>query len=101
MLYEVITGSGRASGSFIDEEELVFSIAAKAGGSGVQKEKRMATLATREGRAVITSYSIHYTKLYETLTASKWYSGSMMTGRKPPCFLRLSAVSVGLNTTEV
>lgn len=48
---DIAFGPGRASGSFIDEEELVFSIAAKAGGSGVQKEKRMATLATREGRA--------------------------------------------------
>jgi hypothetical protein len=44
-------GRERASGSFIDEGERVFSIGAKAGGSREQKEQRVSTLAIREGRA--------------------------------------------------
>lgn len=44
----------RAHGSFIDEAEPVFSIRAPAGGEGRQKERRMATLAVRDGRAFKT-----------------------------------------------
>lgn len=48
---EIGFGQDRASGSFVDEGELVFAIAARAGGSGRQPERRMATLAIRDGRA--------------------------------------------------
>ena len=44
-------GDRRASGSFIDEGELVYSIAAKTGGSTEVKEQRAASLAIRDGRA--------------------------------------------------
>jgi hypothetical protein len=44
-------GDHRASGSFIDEGELVYSIAAKTGGSTEVKEQRAASLAIRDGRA--------------------------------------------------
>lgn len=44
-------GDKRASGSFIDEGELVYSLSAKAGGKTVAKEQRAASLAIREGKA--------------------------------------------------
>lgn len=44
-------GEKRASGSFIDEGELVYSLSAKAGGNTVAKEQRAASLAIREGKA--------------------------------------------------
>ena len=44
-------GEDRASGSFSDEGEPIFSIGAKAGGKGEQKEQRVASLAIRDGRA--------------------------------------------------
>jgi hypothetical protein len=44
-------GNARASGSFIDEGELVYSFSAKAGGKTVSKEQRAASLAIRDGKA--------------------------------------------------
>jgi len=44
-------GEKRATGSFFDEGELVFSFAAKTGGSGKVKEQRAASLAIRDGKA--------------------------------------------------
>jgi hypothetical protein len=41
----------RASGTFYDEGELVYGIAAKAGGAARVKEQRIASLAIRDGRA--------------------------------------------------
>jgi Acetoacetate decarboxylase (ADC) len=41
----------RASGTFYDEGELVYGIAAKAGGTTSVKEQRIASLAIRDGRA--------------------------------------------------
>lgn len=41
----------RAAASFIDEDELVFSIAAKTGASGIAKEQRAASVAIRDGKA--------------------------------------------------
>lgn len=41
----------RASGTFYDEGELVYGIAAKAGGATRVKEQRIASLAIRDGRA--------------------------------------------------
>jgi hypothetical protein len=42
---------GAARGTFIDEDELVYSIAAKTGGNTNTKEQRVASLAIRDGRA--------------------------------------------------
>ncbi len=44
-------GPGVARGTFSDEGELVYSIAARAGGSATAKEQRAASLAIRDGRA--------------------------------------------------
>ena len=44
-------GSSTARGTFIDEGELVYSIAAKTGGDNTPKEQRAASLAIRDGRA--------------------------------------------------
>lgn len=44
-------GDKRAAGTFIDEDELVYSIAAKAGGTSNAKEQRAASLAIRDGKA--------------------------------------------------
>jgi hypothetical protein len=44
-------GATRASGSFFDEGELVYSFAAKTGGKAVAKEQRAASLAIRDGKA--------------------------------------------------
>jgi len=44
-------GEKRASGSFIDEEELVYSIAAKTGGTTESKQQTAASLAIRDGKA--------------------------------------------------
>lgn len=44
-------GASVARGTFIDEGELVFSIAAKTGGNRSPKEQRIASLAIRDGRA--------------------------------------------------
>lgn len=44
-------GSSIARGAFIDEDELVYSIAAKTGGTGSSKEQRAASLAIRDGKA--------------------------------------------------
>jgi hypothetical protein len=41
----------RASGTFFDEGELVYAIAAKAGGAAQVKEQRIASLAIRDNRA--------------------------------------------------
>ncbi|MEH6592167.1 MAG: acetoacetate decarboxylase family protein [Halioglobus sp.] len=41
----------RATGSFYDEGELVYSLAAKAGGTSKAKEQRAASLAIRNGKA--------------------------------------------------
>jgi hypothetical protein len=41
----------RATGSFFDEDELVYSLAAKAGGTAKAKEQRAASLAIRDGKA--------------------------------------------------
>ncbi|WP_101759947.1 acetoacetate decarboxylase family protein [Oceanicoccus sp. KOV_DT_Chl] len=41
----------RATGRFIDEGELVYALAAKAGGTGASKEMRAPSLAIREGKA--------------------------------------------------
>jgi len=44
-------GATRASGSFFDEGELVYSFAAKTGGTTNVKEQRAASLAIRDGKA--------------------------------------------------
>ncbi len=44
-------GERRASGSFFDEGELVYSFAAKTGGTAHVKEQRAASLAIRDGKA--------------------------------------------------
>ena len=44
-------GANLARGTFIDEGELVYSIAAKTGGNNTPKEQRAASLAIRDGRA--------------------------------------------------
>lgn len=44
-------GATRASGSFFDEGELVYSFAAKTGGTAKVKEQRAASLAIRDGKA--------------------------------------------------
>ncbi|GAB5452512.1 MAG: acetoacetate decarboxylase family protein [Halioglobus sp.] len=44
-------GAQIARGTFIDEDELVYSIAAKTGGKSTPKEQRAASLAIRDGRA--------------------------------------------------
>lgn len=44
-------GESLATGQFIDEGELVYSISAKTGGSTEVKEQRAASLAIRDGRA--------------------------------------------------
>jgi hypothetical protein len=44
-------GESTARGTFIDEQELVFSISAKAGGKTISKQQRAASLAIRDGRA--------------------------------------------------
>tara|TARA_R110002072_G_scaffold110221_1_gene237737 strand:- start:3979 stop:4830 length:852 start_codon:yes stop_codon:yes gene_type:complete len=44
-------GDKRAHGSFIDEGELVYSIAAKTGGTATAKEQRAASLAIRDNKA--------------------------------------------------
>jgi hypothetical protein len=44
-------GESTARGTFIDEEELVFSISAKTGGKTISKQQRAASLAIRDGRA--------------------------------------------------
>lgn len=44
-------GATRASGSFFDEGELVYSFAAKTGGKAIAKEQRAASLAIRDGKA--------------------------------------------------
>jgi hypothetical protein len=44
-------GNKAACGTFIDNDELVFSISAKAGGKAVPKEQRAASLAIRNGKA--------------------------------------------------
>ena len=47
-------GASVARGTFIDEDELVYSIAAKTGGNGAPNEQRAASLAIRDGRALKT-----------------------------------------------
>ncbi|NND68588.1 MAG: hypothetical protein HKN19_13455 [Halioglobus sp.] len=44
-------GPSVARGTFVDEDELVYSIAAKTGGSSASKEQRAASLAIRDGKA--------------------------------------------------
>ncbi len=44
-------GASSARGTFVDEDELVYSIAAKTGGKGAPKEQRAASLAIRDGKA--------------------------------------------------
>ena len=44
-------GNTRASDSFIDEEELVYSISAKTGGKAVAKQQRAVSLAIGDGKA--------------------------------------------------
>jgi hypothetical protein len=44
-------GEKLARGTFIDEDELVYSIQAKTGGDNTPKEQRAASLAIRDGRA--------------------------------------------------
>ena len=44
-------GPDVARGTFIDEDELVYSIAAKSGGDNTPKEQRAASLAIRDGKA--------------------------------------------------
>lgn len=44
-------GGARASGSFFDEGELIYSLSAKAGGTSKVKEQRAASLAIRDGKA--------------------------------------------------
>ena len=44
-------GATRASGSFFDEGELVYSFTAKTGGTAKVKEQRAASLAIRDGKA--------------------------------------------------
>jgi hypothetical protein len=44
-------GERRASGSFFDDGELVYSFAAKTGGTTQVKEQRIASLAIRDGKA--------------------------------------------------
>ncbi len=44
-------GAKRASGSFFDEGELIYSFAAKTGGTMQVKEQRAASLAIRDGKA--------------------------------------------------
>ncbi len=44
-------GPSVARGTFIDEDELVYSIAAKTGGNNTPKEQRAASLAIRDGKA--------------------------------------------------
>lgn len=48
---DIAFGDKRAHGSFIDEGELVYSIAAKAGGTATAKEQRAASLAIRDNKA--------------------------------------------------
>ena len=48
---DIVFGEKRASGSFFDEGELVYSLAAKAGGTAKAKEQRAASLAIRDGKA--------------------------------------------------
>jgi hypothetical protein len=44
-------GPSIARGTFTDEDELVYSIEAKAGGNNTPKEQRVASLAIRDGKA--------------------------------------------------
>ncbi len=48
---DIVFGATRASGSFFDEGELVYSLGAKTGGTAKAKEQRAASLAIRDGKA--------------------------------------------------
>lgn len=82
-------GAERASGSFIDEAEPVFSIAAKAGGRREQPEQRIASLAIRDGRAWKTQGSSAGSGLTVGL------GGELPTiGEKHPLALELRALGL-------
>ncbi len=50
-LIDIEFGEKRATGSFFDEGDLIYSLAAKAGGVAEAKEQRAASLAIRDGKA--------------------------------------------------
>ena len=81
MLYEVITlrGEGRAPAG----RRLPGRARARLG-EGRGRQARRAGLRLARAAGVITSYSIHYTKLYEvcvTITASTFSISSILKGK--------------------
>jgi hypothetical protein len=86
---DITFGEKRATGSFFDEDELVYSLGVKAGGTAKAREQRAASLAIRDGKAW---------KTYGTNTATGVtfsLGGEMPTiGENHPLALELRALGL-------
>ena len=86
---DIAFGEKRATGSFFDEGELVYSLAAKAGGTSKAKEQLAASLAIRNGKA----WKTYGTNIGSGVTFS--LGGEMPDiGEKHPLALELRALGL-------
>ena len=89
MLYEVITLvsiSAMLLPVLSDNEKLAYSIASIANRGKVQTNSPRNLLQTDQG--VITSYSIHYTKLYDIVSHKSYYACRGLVGRRADGIVR-------------